>query len=58
MTKPVVIDVSINKQGGDRDMRLYVRCYTPNDVSVVQSMIDTYLYDLQADVKEREEAGK
>jgi hypothetical protein len=57
MTKPIIVDISVNKQGSDRDLRLYARLRTPEDVQTVQSAIDAFFYDLMNDVRDAQKEG-
>lgn len=58
MTKPIIVDISVNKQGSDRDLRLYARLRTPEDVQTVQSAIDAFFYDLMNDVRDAQKENK
>lgn len=58
MTKPIIVDISVNKQGSDRDLRLYARLRTPEDVQTVQSAIDAFFFDLMNDVRNAQKEDK
>ena len=58
MIKPIEVELTINKQGADRDLRLYARIRTPEDVLTVQNAVDSFLYDLLNDIRAAQEEAK